>query len=85
MDECTRDEASSCENGPGRPSGDGVGGLEMAGAVEFGTSSCIGASVSKIDGESLGMTMAPSGRLLKIRLTAIMPAAPVKALKSAPT
>ena len=79
MDECIRDEASSCEKGPGRPSGDGVGGLKMAPAVEFGT------SVSKVDDESLGTTMAPSGRLLKIRLTAIMPAAPVKALKSAPT
>ena len=45
----------------------------MAAAVEFGTSSCIGASVSTIDDEPLGMTTAPSGRFLKIRLTAMMP------------
>lgn len=81
-----RDDSTGCGKGPGRASGEGVGGLEMAAAGAEGVAStCMTVSVSTVDAELSGITMVPSERLLKIRLTAIMPAAPVSALRSAPT
>ncbi len=54
-------------------------------AVEFDTSICMAISVFTVDEELSGMTMVSSEIHLKIRLTAMMPAAPVSALRSAPT
>jgi hypothetical protein len=85
MDECVSDHATSCGNGPGRDSGEGMGGLEMTVGVECDASIRMGVSESMVDIEASGMTMATSERLLKMRLTAMIPAAPVSALKSAPT
>lgn len=85
MDECVSDGAVSCEDGPDRDSGEGVGGLDMTVGVECDASFCMGTSVSIVEIEVSGMTRVPSDRVLKIRLTAMMPAAPVSALRSAPT
>ena len=79
------DDAASCGNGPGRVSGEGVGGLEMTVGVECDASICMRVWVSMADIEASGMTMAASERPLKMRLSAMIPAAPVSALKSAPT
>jgi len=46
---------------------------------------CMRASVSTVDIEVSGMTLGPSESVLKIRLTAMIPAAPVSALRSVPT
>ena len=85
MDECVSDEATSCMDGPGRVSGEGVEGPETTADAGFDTSTCMGASVSPLGIEGSGMVTELSGRPLKIRLTAMIPAAPVSALKSAPT
>ena len=81
-----KDDATSS---PGRASGEGVGGLEIAATgtgTECDTSTCMDVSASIVDTAKLsGMTIVPSEKLLKIRLTAIMPAAPASALRSAPT
>ena len=84
MDECERRDAGSCGKGPGRGTGEGVGGLEMAG-VDSDASICMRASVSTVDIDVSGMTLGPSESVLKIRFTAMIPAAPVSALRSAPT
>lgn len=71
---------------PGRASGKGVGGLEIVAAgTKCETSTCMVESASIVDGELSGMTIVPFEKLLNIRLTAMMPAAPASALKSAPT
>ena len=72
---------------PGRASGEGVGGLEIAATgAEYDASTCMSVSASIVDAPELsGMTIVPSEKLLKIRLTAMMPAAPASALRSAPT
>jgi hypothetical protein len=78
-----RDDATSSS---GRGSGKGVGGLEIAAmGTECDTSTCMAVSASIVDAELSGMTIVPSVKLLKIRLTAMMPAAPASALRSAPT
>lgn len=73
-----RVDAASWANG--RDSGVGVGGPETAAAS---TSISMEASVSTT-GKEPG-TIVASERLLKILFTAMIPAAPVSALKSAPT
>ena len=88
MDECERRDAGSCGKGPGRGTGEGVGGLEMTAGADCDAcdaSICMRASVSTVDIEVSGMTLGPSERVLKIHLTAMIPAAPVSALRSAPT
>ena len=86
MDECVRGDAANCEKGSGRDSGRDVEEPRAAGggAVCDGLT-CMGASASRVGNGSSGMTIEPSERLWKILLTAIIPAAPVSALKSAPT
>ena len=85
MDECERRDAGSCGKGPGRGTGEGVGGLEMTAGADCDPSICMKASVSTVDIEVSGMALGPSESVLKIRLTATIPAAPVSALRSAPT
>jgi hypothetical protein len=85
MDECERRDAGSCGKGPGRGTGEGVGGLEMTAGVDSDASICMRASVSTVDIDVSGMTLGPSESVLKIRFTAMIPAAPVSALRSAPT
>jgi hypothetical protein len=85
MDEWVSNGAASCGNGPGRDSGEGVGGLEMTVSVGCDASTCMGPSVSIVDIKVSGLTTTPSEILLKIRLTAMIPAAPASALRSAPT
>jgi hypothetical protein len=71
---------------PGRASGKGVGELEIAAAgTERDSSTCMAVLASIVDAELSGMTIVPFEKLLKIRLTAMMPAAPASALRSAPT
>jgi hypothetical protein len=79
-----RDDATSS---PGRASGEGVGRLEIAGTgTECDTSTCMAVSASIIvDAELSGMAIVLSEKLLKICLTAMMPAAPVSMLRSAPS
>ena len=57
----------------------------MTAGADSDASICMRASVSTVDIEVSGMTLGPSESVLKIRLTAIIPAAPVSALRSAPT
>jgi len=59
--------------------------LEMTAGADCDPSICMKASVSTVDIEVSGMTLGPSEKVLKLRLTATIPAAPVSALRSAPT
>jgi hypothetical protein len=57
----------------------------MTAGANGDASICMRALVSTVDIKVSGMMLGPSERVLKIHLTAMIPAAPVSVLRSMPT